>query len=111
MLDVSIFPDFGKVELLRYYAAMMDGGYAGDGKILHYQVKKLKIKTSPRLDVMADGVSLGKGTVKIKVRPGAIQIITAMKSPELVSRPNLTSELPSEQEIGRFGKNHATRVR
>ena len=46
----------------------MDGGYSGDGKVQHYQARKMKIKTSPKLDVMADGIALGKGTVTIKVR-------------------------------------------
>jgi hypothetical protein len=34
----------------------------------------VKIKTSPKLAVMADGVMLGKGTVKIKVKPGALRV-------------------------------------
>ena len=83
LLDVSVYPDFGKVELLRYYAAVMDGGYSGDGKVQRYQASKLKIKASPKLDVMADGVALGKGTITIKVRPGALRVITTDKSPGL----------------------------
>jgi len=76
-LDISVYPDFGKVELLRYYAAVMDGGYSGDGKVQHYQARKVKVKTSPKLEVMADGVALGKGTVTIKVRKAALRVITA----------------------------------
>jgi len=76
LLDISVYPDFSKTELLRYYAAIMDGGYSGDGKVQHYQAKKLKVKTSPKLDVMADGVELGKGVVTIKVRPGVLRVIT-----------------------------------
>jgi diacylglycerol kinase family enzyme len=82
LLDISVYPDFSKIELLRYYAAVMDGGYSGDGKVQHYQARKIKIKVSPKLDVMADGVALGKGTVSIKVRPGALRVITAWKSPD-----------------------------
>ena len=85
LLDVSVYPDFGKVELLRYYAAVMDGGYSGDGKVQHYQARKVKVKSSPKLDVMADGVELGKGTVTIKVRKGALRIITTGKAPDLES--------------------------
>lgn len=81
LLDISVYPDFGKVELIRYYAAVMDGGYSGDGKVQRYQARKIKVKTSPKLDVMADGVALGKGTVKIKVRKNALRIITAEKTP------------------------------
>jgi len=80
LLDISVYPDFSKVELIRYYAAVMDGGYSGDGKVQHYQARKLKVKASPKLDVMADGVPLGKGTITIKIRPGALRVITAEKN-------------------------------
>ena len=79
LLDISVYPDFSKAELLSYYAAVMDGGYSGDGKVQHYQARKLKVKASPKLDVMADGVALGKGTVTIKIRPGALRVITTEK--------------------------------
>jgi diacylglycerol kinase (ATP) len=92
LLDISVYPDFSKVELLRYYAAVMDGGYSGDGKVQHYQAHKLKIKTSPKLDIMADGVALGKGTVTIKVRPGALRVITTQKSSGLESPQKDTTE-------------------
>jgi hypothetical protein len=45
-----------------------------NGKIQRYRASKIKIKSSPKLDVMADGVMLGKGTVKIKVLPGALKV-------------------------------------
>jgi hypothetical protein len=35
----------------------------------------MKIKVSPKLEVMADGVMQGKGTVKIKLRPSALRVI------------------------------------
>ena len=79
LLDISVYPDFSKTELLGYYAAVMDGGYSGDGNVQHYQARKIKVKTSPRLDVMADGKSLGKGTITIKVLPGAVRVITTGK--------------------------------
>ena len=46
---------------------------------------KLKVKASPKLDVMADGVPLGKGTVTMKVRPGAVRVIATEKDPSLGS--------------------------
>jgi YegS/Rv2252/BmrU family lipid kinase len=80
LLDISVYPDFSKVELLRYYAAVMDEGYSGDKKAQHYQARKIKVKASPKLDVMADGVALGRGTVTIKVLPGALRVITSEKN-------------------------------
>ena len=105
LLDISVYPDFSKAELLRYYAEVMDGGYSGDGKVQRYQARKLKIKTSPRLDVMADGVALGKGQVTIKVRPGALRVITVGKSSSLENTPtdeavSVSAEQPkSKQKI------------
>jgi diacylglycerol kinase (ATP) len=80
LLDISVYPDFGKIELLRYYTAIMNGGYSGDGKVQQYQARKLKVKASPKLQVMADGVALGKGTVTIKALPNALRVITTEKS-------------------------------
>jgi len=96
LLDISVYPDFSKVELLRYYAAVVDGGYSGDGKVQHYQARKLKVKTSPKLDVMADGVALGRGTVTIKVRPGALRVITTEKTPGLESPQKDAAEILPE---------------
>jgi len=121
LLDISVYPDFSKVELLRYYAAVMDEGYSGDKKAQHYQARKLKVKASPKLDVMADGVALGRGTVTIKVLPGALRVITseknigvkspqkdtAKKLPETVP-PAVQKEQPKESVIS-LGKPAAQR--
>jgi YegS/Rv2252/BmrU family lipid kinase len=80
-LDVAVFPDFSKTEILRYFAAISDRGYTGKGKIQHYQAKKLKIKISPKLDVMVDGVAIGKGTVSIKLLKNTVRVITTQKNP------------------------------
>ena len=92
LLDISVYPDFSKVELIRYYAAVMDGGYSGDGKVQNYQARKIKVEASPKLEVMADGVTLGKGTIKIKVRKNALRVITAEKSPGFGIPPKDTVE-------------------
>ena len=80
-LDISVYQDFSKAELLGYYAKMMEGGYSGYGKIQRYQARKLKVKSSPKQNVVADGIELGKGTITIKMRPGALRVIAARKSP------------------------------
>jgi YegS/Rv2252/BmrU family lipid kinase len=106
LLDISVYPDFSKAELLGYYAAVMDGGYSGDGKVKHYQARKLKVKSSPKLDVMADGVTLGKGTVTIKVRPGALRVITIGNGSGLENPQKDTSETSPEPVSTTVGENH-----
>lgn len=98
LLDISVFQDFSKAELLGYYAKMMDGGYSGDGKVLRYQARKLKVRSLPRLNVMADGIEQGKGTVTIKRLPGALRVIAAKKSPNPES-PVKDEPIPVSAEI------------
>jgi diacylglycerol kinase family enzyme len=106
LLDISVYPDFSKAELIRYYAAVMDGGYSGDGKVQNYQARKIKVKSSPKLNVMADGVELGKGTVKIKVRKNALRIITAQKTPGVGTPPKDAVETQPAPVSLTVGKNH-----
>jgi diacylglycerol kinase family enzyme len=75
LFDISLYPDFTKAELLSYSTKVLNQGTTEDGKIQRYRARKLTIKSSPKLDVMADGVMLGKGKVKIKVLPGALRMI------------------------------------
>ncbi len=76
LLDVSVYPNFSKTELVAYYAQIRDEGFSANEKVQRYRARKLEIKTSPKMDVMADGVMLGKGKVEIKSRSGALRIIT-----------------------------------
>jgi YegS/Rv2252/BmrU family lipid kinase len=92
LLDISIFPDFSKPELLRYFAEVMNQRYSGDKKVQHYQARSIKIKTSPKLDIMADGIMLGKGKIKIKILPGGLRVIT-----DLGNAPQ--KGVPQEEEV------------
>jgi diacylglycerol kinase (ATP) len=96
LLGISVYPEFNKVELIHYYASIMDGGYSGDKKVQHYQARKLKIKTSPKQEVMADGVALGKGTIKIKVQPGVLRVITNNERPGEKKTESSAAEIPLE---------------
>ncbi len=75
LLDISLYPNFSEAELLAYFTKVMNEKNAEDGKIQRYRAKKIMLKTSPKLEVMADGVMLGKGKVKIKVLPGALRVL------------------------------------
>lgn len=74
-LDVSLYPNFSKAELLAYMAKAAATDAVDNGKIQRYRAQKIKIKSRPKQEVMADGVMLGKGKVKIKVLPGALRVI------------------------------------
>jgi diacylglycerol kinase (ATP) len=104
LLDISVYPGLGKAELLRDYGAMMDGGAVDESKIEHYRARKIKVKTSPKLVVSADGVALGQGTVTLKVRKAALRIIAAKQSP--AAPPEVVETLAFAPVLQNPGKNH-----
>ena len=75
LLDVSLYPGFSKAELLGHSTPTMLANPGDDGRIQRYRARTLKIQSSPKLEVMADGVMLGRGKVKIKVLAGALRVI------------------------------------
>lgn len=95
-LDVSVYPDFSKTELLAYFAQIRDEGFSKNEKVQRYRACKIEIKTNPKMKVMADGVMLGKGKIKIKSKPGAVWMITPedhLAPPTLVK--DAAEELPA----------------
>lgn len=74
LLDVSVYPNFSKAELLTYSTKVMNKIGIDDGKIQRYRARKVTIKSKPKLEAMADGVMLNKGKVKIKVHPGTLRV-------------------------------------
>jgi len=75
LLDIAVYPNFSKIELLDYFAKTAYGSSTPDRTIQRYRARKIKVKTSPKLDVAAEGVMLGKGTARIKLLPGALRVI------------------------------------
>ncbi|MFT3891098.1 MAG: diacylglycerol kinase family lipid kinase [Anaerolineales bacterium] len=76
LLDISVYPDFSKTELLTYYAQIRSEGFSANEKVQRFRASKMEVKTEPKMDVMADGVMLGKGKVEIKCKAGAVWMIT-----------------------------------
>jgi diacylglycerol kinase (ATP) len=91
LLDVAVYPNYTKADLLAYFARTANEGQIADGTIQRYQARKIKVKTSPKLDVAAEGIIIGKGSAWIKVLPGALRVICpepgagAEKTPEKVT--------------------------
>ncbi|HSB01814.1 MAG TPA: diacylglycerol kinase family protein [Anaerolineales bacterium] len=93
LLDISVYPNFSKAELIAYYTRIRDEGYSANEKVQRYRARKLEIKASPKMEVMADGVMLGKGKVEIKSRAGALWVITP---PEEAAPATLNKEAAEE---------------
>jgi diacylglycerol kinase (ATP) len=75
LLDIAVYPDYNKAEVLSYFARTAHENKIPDGTIQRYRARKIKIKTSPKLDVAAEGILLGRGTARIKLLPGALRVI------------------------------------
>jgi diacylglycerol kinase (ATP) len=96
LFDISLYPDFSKSEALAYFTKVANEGHADDGKIQRYRASKVKIKASPKLEILADGILLGKGTVRIKVLPGALRVIAPEVGTGVEKPPQVTgADLPA----------------
>ncbi len=96
LLDIAVYPGFSKAELFAYFGKVMNGGRTQDGKIQRYRANKVKVTTTPDLEVLADGIMLGTGSIKIKVRPGGLRVIVPEEAASLArSLKEASLELPA----------------
>ena len=75
LLDVLLFTDLSKVELLGYAAQKVVGRGSEDSRIQHFQVRTVDMDTQPAMPVMADGLALGEGPLHISVRRHALAVM------------------------------------
>ena len=73
-LDVFVFSDMGKLDLISY-AMQSTSGAIEDARVKHYRVKRLKIHSDPPMPVLADGMLLDPGLVTASVHPRALAIM------------------------------------
>lgn len=76
-LDVFVFSDMNKLDLITY-AVQASGGAVADERIKQYRVKQLTIHSDPPMPVMADGNILEQGPVTIVVRPRTLAVMTGL---------------------------------
>lgn len=82
LLDVLLFADLSKMDLLGYavQVASADGG-PEDERIQHYHVRRVDVDTNPAMLVMADGLALGEGPLRIRVRRHSLAIMVGEPAP------------------------------
>jgi diacylglycerol kinase (ATP) len=76
LLDVLLFAELTKLDLLSYTvqaARALDG--PEDERIQHYHVRRIDIETNPSMPVMADGLALGEGPLRIHVRRHTLAVM------------------------------------
>ncbi len=75
LLDVAVYPGFSKADVLAYFARTANETPVSDNRIQRYRARKIKVKTSPKLDIAAEGIVWGTGTAWIKVLPGILRLV------------------------------------
>jgi diacylglycerol kinase (ATP) len=78
LLDVLLFADLSKMDLLGYAVQVASaGGASEDERIQHYHVRRVDIDTNPSMPVMLDGSMLGEGPLRISVQRHALTVMVA----------------------------------
>ncbi len=76
LLDVLLFADLSKMDLLGYAVQVARTGVVPeDERIQHFQVRRLDIDTNPPMPVMADGLALGEGLLRISVQRHVLAVM------------------------------------
>jgi len=73
-LDVFTFSDVSKLNMISY-AMLSQIGLVEDIGIKHYRVKHVKIRSIPRMPVLADGLLLGEGSLSVHIHPRALTVM------------------------------------
>jgi len=73
-LDLFTFSDMSKLNMISY-AMLSQIGHFEDIGIKHYRVKHVKIRSNPRMPVLADGQLLGEGALSVHVHAHALTVM------------------------------------
>lgn len=85
LLDVFVFSDLSKLNLIGKIMKETPTSEEDDPRIQHYQVRKLAIYTDPPMPVMADSIEIGQGTVEIEIIKKALTVIAPSDSAHIKS--------------------------
>ncbi len=88
LLDVLLFADLSKLELLGYMFKGVGADAAPDPRIQRYSVRRVEIATQPAMPIMADGNALGEGQVRIEVQQGVLAVMVGEPTPETQPAPD-----------------------
>jgi diacylglycerol kinase family enzyme len=90
LLDVLLFTDLSKLDLVGYAAQKIIGGGTEDPRIQHFQARRVDMETRPAMPVMADGFALEDGRLHITVQRHALAVMVGKSAPEAPLDPGET---------------------
>jgi diacylglycerol kinase (ATP) len=82
LLDVLFFADLSKLDLVGYMLHGVGTGNLEDPRIQHFHVRRVDINTQPAMPIMADGIALGEGRVRVEVRRRVLAVMVGKATPE-----------------------------
>jgi diacylglycerol kinase family enzyme len=95
LLDVLLFADLSKMDLLGYAVQVARaGGGQEDERIQHYHVRRVDIDTNPAMPLMADGLALGEGPLHISVQRHALEVMVSEPAPAMLPAHGTILEAP-----------------
>ena len=96
LLDVLLFADLSKLDLLGYMFKGVGTDGSEDPRIQRYQVRRVDIDTQPAMPIMADGNVWGEGRMRIEVRRRALAVMVGEPAPETLPDPSPVSEAQTD---------------
>jgi diacylglycerol kinase (ATP) len=82
MLDVLLFADLSKLNLIGYMLKGPGTNTMDDPQIEHFRARKITVSAQPDMHIIADGVALGTGQVQIKVQRHALAVMAGLLPPK-----------------------------
>ncbi len=81
LLEVLVFANQTKLELLSNVVQMAAGTGPDDPRIQRYHIHHIAIETTPAMPVLVDGVMYGEGPVEIGIRRRALAVMAGSAAP------------------------------
>ncbi len=98
LLDVLVFADLTKLEVLSSVVQMVGVGVE-DPRIQRYRVRQVKIETQPAMPVMADGVIIGDGAVRIAIQPRLLSMLAGQSAGQNAPQPGEPTASEAERPL------------
>ena len=100
LLDVLLFTDLSKMNLLGYAAQKILGGGTEDPRIQHFQARRVDMDTQPAMPVMADGLEMGEGPLHITVKRHALAVMVGESASDAAPGSGEISEVTTHAAAG-----------
>jgi diacylglycerol kinase (ATP) len=79
-VDVITIPALGLTELAGLVPQILTGSYLEDDRVMVRRAERVRLETDPPMPFRADGQESGRGGMELRVRPGALAVVTGPAS-------------------------------